>query len=219
MKIKQLVLLIAIAAPCVAQQPYERGSIWANEINAFLDVDRRQTPPDRPVLFTGSSSIRLWRTLREDFPGLKVMNRGFGGSRLDDLVHYAPQIVLPYRPSRIVIYSGENDIADGQPAEDVLADFRAFMAFRDRSLPGTPVVYISIKPSPLRWEMWPEMSKANSLIRAEAAKMRRVSFADLAAAMLGPDGKPMPDIFVADRLHMNEKGYAIWKRELAKYLR
>jgi lysophospholipase L1-like esterase len=214
------VILLAAALISSAQTaPDSREKVWEAEISAFLEIDAKQTPPEKAVLFTGSSSIRLWKTLRADFPHLKVINRGFGGSRLDDLNLFAPKIVLPYKPKMIVVYSGENDIQDGQPAEDVLADFKAFVEFRDKNLRGVPIVYISLKPSILRWKLWPEMSKANSLIREEAKKHRRVTFADLASKMLGADGKPLPDIFVSDGLHMNEKGYAIWRENLGPVLR
>jgi lysophospholipase L1-like esterase len=198
---------------------YTREALWEKEIGALLEIDAKQTPPEKAVLFTGSSSIRLWKTLRADFPNIRVINRGFGGSRLDDLNYFAPKIVVPYKPKMIVVYSGENDIQDGQKAEDVLMDFEVFVATRDKYLPGTPIIYISLKPSILRWQLWPEMSKANDLIRAEIKKHKRVTFADLASKMLGADGKPLPDIFVSDGLHMNEKGYAIWRENLGPFLK
>lgn len=198
---------------------YTRQEMWEKEITALLEIDAKQTPPEKAVLFTGSSSIRLWKTLREDFPNLKVINRGFGGSQFEDLNFFAPKIVVPYKPRLIVIYTGENDIESGQTAGNVLGDFRAFMAIRDKYLPGTPIIYISLKPSILRWAKWPEMSRANDLIREEIKKHKGVKFADLASKMLGADGKPLPDIFVSDGLHMNEKGYAIWKENLGPMLR
>lgn len=198
---------------------YTREEMWEKEIQALLEIDAKQTPPEKGVLFTGSSSIRLWKTLCEDFPNLKVINRGFGGSQFEDLNFFAPKIVVPYKPSKIVVYTGENDIESGQSAGNVLVDFRAFVAMRDKYLPGTPIIYISIKPSILRWAKWPEMSRTNDLIREEIKRHKRVKFADLASKMLGADGKPLPDIFVADGLHLNEKGYAIWRENLLPFLR
>lgn len=215
-----VVLLIVGVVNAVSQTtPYTREKEWAGEINAFAEIDARQTPPEKAVLFTGSSSIRRWKTLREDFSHLKVINRGFGGSHFEDLNFFAPRIVLPYKPSKIVVYTGENDIEVGQSAENVLGDFKEFVAWRDKNLPGTPIIYISLKPSILRWAKWPEMSKANDLIREEAKKHRRVKFADLASKMLGADGKPLPDIFLGDNLHMNAKGYAIWRENLGPLLK
>ena len=198
---------------------YDRAKMWEADMKRFAEIDRTQTPPDGAVLFVGSSSIRLWQSLRTDFPALKVINRGFGGSQFEDLNHFAPIIVAPYKPKKIVIYTGENDIDAKQTAENVLEDFKAFIAFRDKYLPNTPVVFISLKPSILRWNMWAEMNKANNLIKEEIKKHKRVRFADLAAKMLGADGKPLPDIYIADGLHMNAKGYQIWRENLLPFLK
>ena len=133
------------------------------------------------MLFVGSSSIRLWESLRTDFPNFKVINRGFGGSQFEDVNHYFSKIVAPYKPKKIVLYVGENDIDAKQTAENVLEDFKTFVALRDKNLPNTPIVFISLKPSILRWNMWAEMNKANNLIKEEIKKHRRVQFADLAS--------------------------------------
>lgn len=216
-----LTILIAFLITVVPGQaePYTREKDWEKEIAAMLEIDVRQTPPSNPVVFTGSSSIRMWTSLRQDFPHLNVVNRGFGGSHLEDLVFWAPKIVTPYQPKKIVVYSGENDIEVGQSAENVLADFRAFVDFRDKELPNVPIVYISMKPTVLRWAKWPEMKRANDLIRAEAARRKRVTIVDISESMLGADGKPIPELFLADGLHMNSAGYAIWRRILLPYLK
>lgn len=212
-------LLISCVSSIAQTTPYTREKEWEKEIGAFAEIDRKQTPPKDAVLFAGSSSIAIWTNLREDFPNLNVINRGFGGSHLEDLNFFAPKIVLPYKPKIIVVYSGENDIEAGQSAENVLADFKAFIGFRDRNLPKTPIVFISLKPSLLRWEKWPEMKRANDLIKAEIKYHRHVRFADLAAKMFGPDGNPLSGIFLADGLHMNAKGYAIWRENLMPFLK
>ncbi|MEQ1606621.1 MAG: GDSL-type esterase/lipase family protein [Pyrinomonadaceae bacterium] len=215
-----ILLFVAAAASAAGQALYTREKEWANEINAFLEIDKKQTPPKDPIVFTGSSTIRMWTSLRQDFPNLNVMNRGFGGSRLDDLVFFAPKIVAPYKPKMIVVYSGENDIEAKDPAENALEDFKAFIAFRDKTLPKTPIVYISMKPSILRWSLWPEMKRGNDLIRTEIAKHKNVRYVDISAAMLGPNGeKPPADIFVADGLHLNAKGYAIITKVLKPFLK
>lgn len=199
---------------------YTRAKEWEKEIAAFHEIDQKQTPPRNPIVFTGSSTIRMWTSLREDFPNVNVINRGFGGSRLDDLVFFAPKIVLPYKPKMIVVYSGENDIEAKEPAENALSDLKAFIAFRDKDLPKTPIIYLSMKPSILRWSLWPEMKRGNELIKAEIARHKTVRFVDIASIMLGPDGgKPPADIFVADGLHLNAKGYAIIRKALLPYLK
>ena len=162
----------------------------------------------------------MWSSLTADFPGINVMNRGFGGSRLEDLNYFAPKIVLPYHPKKIVVYSGENDIEANVPAETVLARFREFVAFRDKNLSGTPIIYLSMKPSILRWHLWPEMKKANELIKTEASKHKKVLFVDIASKIIGPGGsKPPPDIFQPDGLHLNPKGYVILRDAVMPYLR
>lgn len=212
-------LCLFFAAANAQPEAYTREKGWEKEIAAMLEIDDRQTPPPNPVVFTGSSSIRMWTTLREDFPHLNVINRGFGGSHLEDLVFFAPRIVKPYEPKKIVVYSGENDIEVGQSAENALADFKAFVDFRDKDLPGVPIVYISMKPSVLRWAKWPEMKRANDLIKAEASRRKRVTFVDISAAMLGADGKPKPNLFIADGLHLSAAGYALWREMLLPHLK
>jgi lysophospholipase L1-like esterase len=216
-----IAVMVSLLVSAVAAQaePYTREKGWEKEIASMLEADVRQTPPPNPVVFTGSSSIRMWTSLRQDFPHLNVINRGFGGSHLEDLVFFAPRIVLPYKPKKIVVYSGENDIEVGQSAENALTDFKRLIDFRDRSLPGVPIVYISMKPSVLRWAKWPEMKKANELIQAEAARRKNVVYVDISKAMLGNDGRPRPELFLADGLHLNAAGYAVWRKILLPYLK
>lgn len=221
MKAKSIgaILFILLGVFASFAQTYNREKMWDADMKRFAEFDRAQSPPDNSILFVGSSSIRLWESLRADFPLFKVINRGFGGSQFEDVNHFFGQIVMPYKPKKIVVYVGENDIDAKQTAENVLEDFKTFVALRDKNLPDTPIVFISLKPSLLRWQMWPEMNKANDLIRAEAKKHKKVQFADLGAKMLGADGKPLPDIYIQDGLHMNAKGYAIWKENLLPFLK
>jgi len=199
-------LLIAPAAArqagCAAQ--------WRSAMDAFAAQDRIAMPPPHGVLFVGSSSINYWHTLAADFPGVPVINRGFGGSTIADATCYADRIVTPYRPRVIVMYAGDNDIAAGRAPQDVAADLRAFVVRVRRELPGVPVIYVSIKPSVARWSLWPAMREANGLIRDWAAAQRDVRFVDIAPAMLDARGKPRAALFRDDGLHMNTAGYAIW---------
>lgn len=219
---KHLILLLSIIlffANFVAAQNYDREKIWEKEINAFAEIDRRQTPPENAVLFVGSSSIRMWENLRMSFPNLKVINRGFGGSRLEDVNHYFDKIVAPYKPKTIVLYAGENDVNEGITPETLLESYRQFSKMVHEKLPKTKIIYVSIKPSPSRWKIADKFQKANELIKAEIAKDKRAKFVDIWTPMLGANGEPMPDIFVGDNLHMNEKGYAIWTKILDKYFK
>jgi lysophospholipase L1-like esterase len=191
---------------------------FEKEIVAFEASDRTNPPPKGAILFVGSSSIRLWTNLAEDFPQYRVINRGFGGSQISDANHYFDRIVLPYEPRAIVMYSGGNDINAGKSPETVANDFKEFISRVRAKFPSTPVAYISIAGNPARWSQVDRVREANRLIREFAEREPRVSFIDVFSEMLGSDGQPKPDIFVADRLHMNQNGYVIWKRTVGDHL-
>ncbi len=183
---------------------------WEPEIRAFEAGDRTNPPPQHAILFIGSSSIRLWKTLARDFPGEPVINRGFGGSCIADATALAGRIVFPYEPRTIVFYAGDNDLAEGRTPEQVAADYQAFVQTVRARLPETRIAFISIKPSPLRWGLRDKIESANR--RIAAMKGDGLVFIDSYPAMLGADGQPRREIFRADRLHLNEKGYALWAR-------
>ena len=206
--LRSALILALLAAEALAQTTNR----WEKDIAAFEAQDRTNPPPKNAVLFIGSSSIRLWKTLAQDLPELKVINRGFGGSQIADSVLFVDRIVVPYRPERIVMYAGGNDINAGKTPEQVASDFKEFVAKVHRELPETRIAYISIAPNPARWAQVERVKRANELIREFTGTDKRLSFIDVFPHMLGEDAKPRPEIFVEDRLHMNEKGYEIWKR-------
>ncbi|HSK73702.1 MAG TPA: SGNH/GDSL hydrolase family protein [Pyrinomonadaceae bacterium] len=214
-----LLFTIFLFAAFAQAQIYDREKIWEKEINAFAEIDRRQTPPENAVLFVGSSSIRMWENLRSSFPQLKVINRGFGGSRLEDVNHYFDRIVAPYKPKTIVLYAGENDVNEGASPEKVAEEYQRFARMVREKLPKTKIFYISIKPSPSRWKIAEQFRKANELIKAQIEKDKSARFVDVFSPMLSANGEPMPDIFLEDNLHMNAKGYEIWRGVLEKYLK
>lgn len=207
-----------VAAPQAATKPAAPDPArWESAIRDFEAWDRKNSPPRDPVLFVGSSSIVGWPTARS-FPNLAVINRGFGGSHIAEVTHYADRVVRPYAARVIVLYAGDNDIAAGLSPEQVCADFRAFVQ-RVRGYGGTaPIVFLSIKPSRARWEHWPAMRRANALIAQACAAGENLHFVDLGRVLLGPDGEPRDERFVADRLHLNQAGYAAWTTELAPVL-
>ena len=188
---------------------------FESEIRAFEDADRVSRPKPGGVLFVGSSSIRLWPDLQASFPGINVIQRGFGGSRLDEVVYYTPRIVLPYKPSLIVLYAGDNDLAAGRTPEQIFADYKAFVTIVRDWLPDTRIAYVSIKPSGDRWALVDKMRATNSLIRNYIATDTKLTYVDVFTPMLGADGKPREELFVSDRLHMNRDGYMIWRNLLA----
>lgn len=192
---------------------------WAKEIGAFEATDKTNPPPKGAILFIGSSSIRMWTNLTKDFPEHKVINRGFGGSQIIDSVNYAERIVFPYEPKQIVMYAGGNDINAGKSAEQVFADYKAFVAKVRAALPKAQIDYISIAPNPARWSQVEKVKAANQMIEDYAKKNPGLGFINVFPHMLGPDGQPKPDIFLKDRLHMNLKGYELWQGLVRPYLK
>lgn len=207
-------LLAGLQTIAFAQAVYQRAALWEKEINAFAELDKKSFPKKNGVLFVGSSSIRAWRTVAEDFPKFRVINRGFGGSHLEDLNYYAGQIVFPYKPKLIVLYAGENDLAAGKSVENVFSDFKNFVSLVRQNLPKTRIIFVSLKPSPARWNLAPKFKELNGLIKTETEKDKRLLFVDVWTPMLAPDGQPKGDIFLGDKLHMNSEGYKIWRETL-----
>jgi lysophospholipase L1-like esterase len=142
---------------------------------------------------------------------MSALNRGFGGSVLAHATHFADRIVLPYEPSAIVLYAGDNDIAFGGLSPDcVLRDYEAFVAEVRDTAPSVPIYFISIKPSLTRWALWGEMERANTLVEARTTTDPSLHFIDVSEAMLGEDGEPIETLFVEDGLHLSPEGYALW---------
>lgn len=216
-----LALLAAWAVPALhlhAAPADDQFARWEKEIAAFESADAKAPPPKGAILFIGSSSIRLWRTLAQDFPHHRVINRGFGGSQIVDSTHFADRIVFPYAPRQIVMYAGVNDIDAGKSSEQVGSDFLAFAAKVHSRLPEVPIAFISIAGNPARWKEIEQVRAANALIKALCEADQKLTYIDTASAMLGSDGLPRPDIFVPDRLHMNAEGYKLWTRDIAPHL-
>lgn len=173
---------------------------------------------EAPVLFVGSSTIRMWQWLAEDFPGTPVLNMGFGGSQMSDLLHFAELLVVPVRPSKIFIYEGDNDIAAGKSACHIMRDTRRLLRLLDEKLPAVPIVLISAKPSPSRWGLQKKYERLNRRLDKLSRRRDELSFANTWAVMLDGEGKPRPDIFLPDMLHMNRKGYELWAEALRPFL-
>jgi lysophospholipase L1-like esterase len=183
---------------------------FEKEIAAFEAADAQSPPPPDAVLFIGSSSIRLWKSLEQDFPNLKVINRGFGGSQVEHSNRYFDKIVAPYRPKLIVFYAGGNDVAAGKGPQRVLADFKAFVEKVRSTLPGTRVLFISIRPSVARRHLHGREWLTNALVREFAASDPTADFIDAGPALVDQAGAPRADLLVADKLHLNEAGYRAW---------
>lgn len=184
---------------------------------AFEEADRRSPPPKGSIVFLGSSSFRRW-DLDRYFPGRGLINRGFGGSQMEDALRYLDRIVLPIEPRAVFLYEGDNDTGRGKSPETVASQFRDLAAKIHADLPEARIVFVSIKPSLRRWHLIEVARKANDLIREACAESDLLEYVDAATPLLGADGLPRPDLFVEDGLHLNDAGYRIWAAVLEPYL-
>ena len=217
--ISLLLLTLTASLPAQTATNSTKATPFESEIKAFQHGDLTSRPPKNGILFIGGSSIRFWSTLTQDFPSLPVYNRGFGGSQISDSIHFAPRIVIPYAPRQIVFYAGGNDINADKTPERVFGDFTNFVAIVHAALPETRIDYISIAPNPARWTQVAKVKVANKAIEEFTKKNSRLGFIDVFSKMLGPDGQPLPDIYRDDKLHMNPKGYELWKGIVAPHLK
>ena len=193
-------------------------TLWERAIQRFEAADGKTAPAANGVVFVGSSSIVGWRSLAEDFPTVATTRRGFGGSDIIDSVAYAHRIVTPYRPRRIALYAGDNDIARGKTAERVFEDYKLFVETIHVVLPQTHIGFIAIKPSLARWKLWPRMKTANQMIQQYAASHPQLEFLDIATPMLGSDGMPLKHLFAQDGLHLSADGYAVWTKAMTPWV-
>lgn len=203
--------MIFTSSAFAAESPHK----WESAIAAFEESDRDKTPQPGAVLFVGSSSIRGW-DLEKHFPDVPTINRGFGGSQMSDAVYYADRIVIPYKPSVIVVYAGDNDIAAGESAEQVTKDFEQFVQTVHEQLPTARIIFVAIKPSIKRWNLVNQMRLANKAIRSLIEKDPLLGFVDIDTPMIGTDGKPRKELFAKDGLHLNDEGYALWSELVGK---
>ena len=215
-KISLLLVFLMFAAFLKAQE-----APFYSEIRDFKTQDSIHFPPKHAILFLGSSSFRKWTDVQKAFPEYEVINRGFGGSTFPDAIRYLDEIVYPYQPSQIFIYEGDNDLAssDKITADSVLNRFKELFFLLRKNLPKTTIDFVSIKPSPSRERLMPEMERANSLIKNFLKDKKNSAFIDVYHRMLDKNGLPDKSIFGPDELHMNAKGYAIWQKIIKPYLR
>jgi lysophospholipase L1-like esterase len=205
-----VVLHLVVSATGAGEQNQSPEARWGKEIRAFEEADRTNPPPRQAILFIGSSSIRYWTNIAEAFPGHKVISRGFDGSHLSDSVAFVDRFVTPYKPRLVLLYAGDNDIASDMSPEQVLGDFKVFAGRIHAALPNTSIAYLAIKPCPARENLLDRVKATNGLIREYAASNDRLLYVDTFAPMLANDGRPRADVYLADALHLNARGYEIW---------
>ena len=206
-----LAVFLVTAAPSLlsGQVADPDATRFADAMDTFAEYDSKNSFPADATVFVGSSSIVYWDT-GDRFRGMPLINRGFGGSQMSDAVHYVQETVLKYSPRTVVVYEGDNDTSAGKRSEQLLQDYKEFVEAVLTAQPSTRVVILSIKPSLARWDVWPDMQASNAAIEAYAHMDARVDFVDIGTAMLGPDGLPIPELFVDDGLHMTSAGYDVW---------
>ncbi len=194
-------------------------AFW-QEIVSFKKKDSAQMPPNNAILFVGSSSFARWQDVGNYFPGYTIINRGFGGSSLPDVIRYTYDIVLPYQPKQVVIYCGENDLAssDSISAIEVFNRFKTFFGMIRTNLPSANIAFVSIKPSPSRATIQNKVKAANTFIKKYIASQKNAVFIDIYDAMLDAKGQMREELYVGDRLHMNPTGYLIWQKAITPYL-
>ena len=204
-----LLLLLSLG-----QLPADRVAKWEKEVAGIEARLAKDKPPAGGVVFAGSSTMRLWK-LDESFPGAGHVNAGFGGSEVRDCTHFAPRLVLPLKPATVVFYAGGNDLAAGRSPRQVADDFAAFC----KAVPVPRILFVSIRPSVKRWELFDQETEANKLVRAACANDSRLRYIDAVPSLLGADGRPRADLLVADQLHLNAAGYVVLAKVVGEALR
>lgn len=191
---------------------------WEKTIADFEEADKTSPPPKGAVLFVGSSSIVRWKTLATDFPGITVLNRGFGGNQIKDSTYYAERMIFPYEPKAIFLRAGGNDINAGWPAEEVFADYKAFVAKMRSKFPGIPITFIGLSPTIKRLEQVQEGDRLNAMIAAHCRENDGLTFIDCSKMTLDAEGKVRPELLHEDKLHFSPEGYRLLADAVRPYL-
>jgi lysophospholipase L1-like esterase len=217
-----LLSILILSSAALAAEPeanYPDPRRFAVDVEAFTAQDQIALPPQDAILCIGSSSLRFWHdTISDDLQPLTLIPRGFGGSTMLDVLYYSAQIVVPYHPRAILLYEGDNDINYGVSPARFLSTVRQFLELVHATKPEMRIYFLAVKPSPSRWDLWPQMQEANVLLQQLCADDPLLTFIDIATPMLGDDGRPRPELFLADDLHMNGEGYEIWQREVRRVM-
>lgn len=211
-------LLIVAAVILIGAQTNQDPNRFRKEIDQLVATNN-SVSRENLILFTGSSSIKLWKDLQGAFPKHNVVNMGFGGSDMSELLYFTEDIITPFNPQQIFVYEGDNDIAKGKKPQEILASADSIVARVRAKIPNVEIVFISAKPSVSRWELKNDYIAFNQALKEWTSNQEKVRYADVWTPMLKKDGEVRNDLFVADNLHMNEKGYEIWQKVLRKFIR
>lgn len=203
------VFLFAILQAAQGAETNHDFGKWEKEISAYEASDKTNPPPKGALLFIGSSTIRLWKTLAQDFPRVKVINRGFGGSQIVDSTHFAERVIFPYEPSRIFLRAGGNDLWEGKSAEEVFGNFKEFVVKVRGKLPKTEIVFIGWNPTIARWKQVEKEKALNAMVKEYVQQNEGLQYIDTYSLPIGTNGKPRPELFLPDKLHFNAEGYKL----------
>jgi len=221
-KYRIAIIAIAMTSACIfscTDNKYNDPKIFETAIVQFEEADSIEFPPKESIVVIGSSSIRVWTaTINDDLAPLTIIPRGFGGSNMNDALYYTNRIILPYEPRAVVIYEGDNDVAQGVSPRRIVTTFNKLIKSIYNKRPNCRIYFISIKPSISRWHLWEDMQKTNKLIEKECSKNELLTYVDVASPMLNENELPRNNIFLEDNLHMNSAGYSIWKNVLKPIL-
>jgi lysophospholipase L1-like esterase len=210
-----LILVIFFFQILSAQDPAR----FKKEIDSLRQLVGERKPDSKLILFTGSSSIRMWNNIQEYFPDKVIINTGFGGSHMSDLLFYLDDVVIQYQPDQIFIYEGDNDVASGKKPAGIMKDTRKVVHQLNKALPSVPIILISPKPSLARWELRETYTKLNDHFESYAARHDQVNFINVWPVMLNEEGTPLKELFVEDGLHMSKAGYDLWVKEIIPYIK
>jgi lysophospholipase L1-like esterase len=217
-RLQLLFLALSLCAPPLAQAKEHDFAKWEKDVAAFEARDQTSPPPQGGIVFVGSSTIVRWKTLPQDFPGLQIINRGFGGNEIEDCTHFADRTIFPYAPKKVFLRAGGNDIHSGKSPERVFADFKEFVATIHAKLPNTEILYISMSPAIARITEAEKNKAANELIAQYCKETPKVTYIDTYDLPLGSDGQPRPEFFVEDKLHFSPAGYKLLAERVRPYL-
>lgn len=217
-QMKKNLVLIALLITSLQVIPAQDPTRFQTEIDVLKQLNIDRQPDQKTILFTGSSSIRMWNDIQEYFPGKVIINAGFGGSHMSDLLFYLEDIVIKYQPDQIFIYEGDNDVASGKKPSEIMKDTRKVVRQLNRTLYSVPIVFISPKPSLARWQLKHEYEKLNMRIEKYASGNDQVDFINIWPVMLNEQGEPIKELYIEDGLHMSKSGYDLWAAEIRKYI-
>ena len=218
-----MVALFACAVAAMGQtRPTTRAPYtplrWEKDIAAYEAKDREHAPGKGGILFTGASTIRMWKSLEQDFPDRPVLNRGFGGSMVADATFFAERIIFPYEPKQIFLRAGGNDIHIGRSVDQVFKDYKEFVATVRAKLPDAQIVYISMSPAPARWEERDKNKQLNGMIEEYSKQTPGLKYCDVYDMTLTPQGEAREELFIADKLHFNADGYKLLAERVRPFL-